>query len=849
MRKIVILFATFLTLAGSAFAADDNVIQWFFGTSTAHMTALYTNGDATATYPYDSLETGDIYVVRDPSGFTMDFYTYDSDSAETEDEDRYFTPNYSANGIAYTGDARWCRLTIKAHMVIGTNVLAPDGDGSSLTGLTWSQIGSTPTTLAAIAALENGSGVLTNDGSGGLSWVAGGGSVTTSSPIGNTAFTDLAAGDTYTNFGDADDDTINELFEAIDESWPAGSDFDPASPGEIGGTTPNTGAFTTITVDEIAISKKSGEPSYYLLYEAETVSTMGVGAIGPDNVASTYYVKEPDALPAGSIAVYGTPAEESVPNLGTVAVSDKAWLDVTTSIDEESTNTEIPTAAAVESRIDSKIAGIEIPEGSGLPEGGTEGQIIIKGAESAGWGNGDDVAISYSPTDEYTNTDSTLAGHLAGIAAELAALKLQITTMTEAFNALGLNVFFFDFTSPADSPYYTSTTTGIPVVVDVTCSNTTYEIAGVRYQVDSGGYEGNSLVNTDGDTWEASMTEMDQEGEYTYQLEAVDTKGEPNTGESVVRTVIIDTTPPVIDLGAGANPTTHDGTGNGSYILDWAEMVTESNPASACWRIIDGETPGSWTAWASPWADVEVEFPLTEEDIIIELEVTDLAGNTGSDSVVVGYSGGGECAGTVVCQNFETPTTGYDNGETWEAHNAAYVSSADPIYSSSPLRGNQSLRIVAGESAPIGGRRISFDAMSECYVAFRMRIDSNSTDNVNILEFHDADGNRIANVAWVSGLMRIYGDHGAQAGSSTTNLSTATMYYVWAEYIKGTGSNGVLRIYGSTSRTKPGTPLVNITAGTATADCSRVVVGGGKSIDIIFDQIMIRDEAMGDMPE
>ena len=77
--------------------------------------------------------------------------------------------------------------------------------------------------LAALAALANGSGVLTNDGSGGLSWVAGGGSVTTSSPIGNTAFTDLAAGNTYTNYGDVTDDTINELFAAIDASWPSGS--------------------------------------------------------------------------------------------------------------------------------------------------------------------------------------------------------------------------------------------------------------------------------------------------------------------------------------------------------------------------------------------------------------------------------------------------------------------------------------------------------------------------------------------------------------------------------------------------------------------------------------------------
>ena len=71
--------------------------------------------------------------------------------------------------------------------------------------------------------LSNSSGVLTNDGSGNLSWGAVGGSVTTSSPIGDTAFTDLTAGDSYTNYGDAADDPINELFAAIDASWPSGS--------------------------------------------------------------------------------------------------------------------------------------------------------------------------------------------------------------------------------------------------------------------------------------------------------------------------------------------------------------------------------------------------------------------------------------------------------------------------------------------------------------------------------------------------------------------------------------------------------------------------------------------------
>ena len=42
------------------------------------------------------------------------------------------------------------------------------------------------------------------------------GGVDTSSPIGATAFTDLTGGASYTNFGGATDDTINELFAALD---------------------------------------------------------------------------------------------------------------------------------------------------------------------------------------------------------------------------------------------------------------------------------------------------------------------------------------------------------------------------------------------------------------------------------------------------------------------------------------------------------------------------------------------------------------------------------------------------------------------------------------------------------
>lgn len=52
-----------------------------------------------------------------------------------------------ANGGLEDGDGN-------AYLRYGANVLAPDGDGSELTGITWSQLGSTPTTLSGYGITE-----------------------------------------------------------------------------------------------------------------------------------------------------------------------------------------------------------------------------------------------------------------------------------------------------------------------------------------------------------------------------------------------------------------------------------------------------------------------------------------------------------------------------------------------------------------------------------------------------------------------------------------------------------------------------------------------------------------------
>jgi hypothetical protein len=251
---------------------------------------------------------------------------------------------------------------------------------------------------------------------------------------------------------------------------------------------------------------------------------------------------------------------------------------------------------------------------SGLPEGGTAGQILVKTESGAEWQDFED--------------------HPA------------YTALLNAFLAAGLNTFTFTPYTPASYPYYSATGT-FNLDFEVTDTSTSYTIAGVRYQLDSGGYDGNSASDQGSNIWRVALADL-TEDTYTLQLEATDNKGTPNTGESSEFTVVVDLTDPVVNLEAvhdPANPTTHDGSGTGTFVLDWAEMVTETNPASARYRVDNGATTGDWTSWASPWADVEIDLPETEEDVTITLEVTDLASRVGTDGVVVASAPAGGCTG------------------------------------------------------------------------------------------------------------------------------------------------------------------------------------------------------------
>lgn len=90
--------------------------------------------------------------------------------------------------------------------------------------------------------------------------------------------------------------------------------------------------------------------------------------------------------------------------------------------------------------------------------------------------------------------------------------------------------------------------------------------------------------------------------------------------------------------------------------------------------------------------------------------------------------------------------------------------------------------------------------------------------------------------------------HGATATLGTFSLSDATKYHLWVRYQAGTGSNGQADLWIATTDTKPGTPDISITTGTATANADTVTIGQTTANAIIMDKLRIDDVDIGSGP-
>ena len=203
----------------------------------------------------------------------------------------------------------------------------------------------------------------------------------------------------------------------------------------------------------------------------------------------------------------------------------------------------------------------------------------------------------------------------------------------------------------------------------------------------------------------------------------------------------------------------------------------------------------------------------------------------------------GECDGYLVCQNFETATTGYDNSETWVETADGTVEAA---YTTTALRGSQSLYI--NDSAGTNETYNQFGTTNPVYAFFRYRPTS-TANNAQIMAFNTTG-------AALSGYLRLDSDnylncfHGTVSAEGPSTLDDATTYFIWVQYQANTGAgDGILHVTVGTSATKSeGTVHCNITTGDDTDQAGRIKLHNNNADAGIYDQCLVDNAVIGDVP-
>lgn len=204
----------------------------------------------------------------------------------------------------------------------------------------------------------------------------------------------------------------------------------------------------------------------------------------------------------------------------------------------------------------------------------------------------------------------------------------------------------------------------------------------------------------------------------------------------------------------------------------------------------------------------------------------------------------------LVQQTFETPTTGYDNGETWTESGAATIT---PNYSGVVLQGTQSLRIVEVGSGAVAQTQTSFAAQDEIWVYFMLRFPNLTDHNPAYIGWIGTPGSVVAINVNLNFTVSICG---SACATTVATMTSNTTYHVWAHYKKGSGTDQVQDIAFSTTGIKPlaGNNFAQTINGDRTAQISKLTLawdGEGAAFptrEIIFDKIRVANTCIGDNP-
>ncbi len=231
-----------------------------------------------------------------------------------------------------------------------------------------------------------------------------------------------------------------------------------------------------------------------------------------------------------------------------------------------------------------------------------------------------------------------------------------------------------------------------------------------------------------------------------------------------------------------------------------------------------------------------------------------------------GSCGDSSCTGFLICQNFEIATSGYDNSESWlEVTDGGTVEAA---YTTSPLRGNQSLQIVGSAGRPRTAFNVDLPAEGEVYIHFLFKAPSvTPTNDTEILRIYRSGANTLAYV-YIGGtnidaggqsklVIFVNGDTYPNDYVRTTNaLSAGTIYHIWVHYKKSTGSSdGVFSAEftasGIRTPTGSGNAYIAVTNHNNTSNFynlgPRVTTNNG--FEVFYDQILAKTTPIGTVCE
>ncbi len=220
--------------------------------------------------------------------------------------------------------------------------------------------------------------------------------------------------------------------------------------------------------------------------------------------------------------------------------------------------------------------------------------------------------------------------------------------------------------------------------------------------------------------------------------------------------------------------------------------------------------------------------------IILLVSLPALATDEDVINVVVGIApdvGGGPSY--LVSEDFEG--TGTPAG--WTASG-----SPDFDYTTVHLSGAQSLYLGTNDQ----GAYTTFTSGSSTYVRIMYQFAANPTpSSAFFLELRNGTTPLASVRIQNNGRLLVTSGGQEDYGSASTQLSTATPYYIWLEYTKGTGSDSICRVYFSATSTKPETTELEITNGNGTMDANRVQLITNNNLQGVYDDVLVDDMIIG----